>query len=124
MSSVPRRAMLVVDDDPDFRELVRLAVEGDGVDVFEAEDCVRGLALLREMSERIAVVLLDYWMPNMAPARCAGCIRELVRPSTRVVLVTAAVDAKKRAAELGLTEWLSKPFDFDILREIVLGARA
>jgi DNA-binding response OmpR family regulator len=119
-----RATVLVIDDDPDFRELVRLYIENDRIEVLEAEDCVRGVALLRKIRDRVNVVLLDYWMPNMEPARCAACIRELVRPSTRLLLVTAAVDARKRAAELGLKEWLSKPFDFDTLRSIVNTSRA
>jgi DNA-binding response OmpR family regulator len=114
-------AVLVIDDDPDFRELVRIYAEDEGMDVLEAADCVAGIAALRMARDRVAVVLLDYWMPNMEPVRCARHVCSLVRASARVLLVTAAVDARARAAEVGVAEWLSKPFDFEqlslILRE-------
>jgi CheY-like chemotaxis protein len=73
-------AVLIIDDDSDFRELVRLYFESAGVEVLEAPDCPRGIAVLREERERVALVLLDYWMPNMDPARCCSCIpRSCVR---------------------------------------------
>ena len=114
-----RKAVLIIDDDPDFRELVRVCLEGLDVETLEAEDCVHGAAQLRRAGDRVAVILLDYWMPNMVPVQCAARLRTLARPSTRMILVTAAVDAKARATELGLTEWLSKPFDLARLRRIV-----
>lgn len=117
--SKERTAVLVIDDDPDFRELVRLSIELDGIEVLEAHDCAHGVAVLDEARDRIGLVLLDYWMPNMEPTCCCKRIRALAGPDTRVVLVTAAVDAKKRAIELGLSDWLSKPFDFERLRRIL-----
>lgn len=120
MSTIDRDAVLVIDDDPDFRALVRICIEGDGLDVLEARDCPQGVAILRESSARIALVLLDYWMPNMHPIQCSARILALVRPAARVLLVTAAVDAKKRALELGLSEWLSKPFELEQLRKVIL----
>jgi two-component system OmpR family response regulator len=118
-----RDALLIIDDDQDFRELVRLCVTAEGMEVLDAADCVDGIAVLREARDRVGIVLLDYWMPNMEPVRCAKRILELVQPSARVLLVTAAVDAKVRAAELGISEWLSKPFELDCLRSIVVETR-
>jgi DNA-binding LytR/AlgR family response regulator len=62
-------------------------------------------------------------MPNMRPFHCAARIVEMVRPEARIVLVTAAVDAAARAAEVGLSEWLAKPFDLERLRSIILDVR-
>lgn len=117
-----RPAVLVIDDDADFRELVRLYLEAIDVDVYEAGDCPEGLAVLERIRDRVTVVLVDYWMPHMSPPTCASRIRKLARPSTRVLLVTAAVDAQARAAEVGIDEYLSKPFDLDRLVGIVAAA--
>ncbi len=111
-------AVLIIDDDPDFRELLRLCLDGLPIEVLDAEDCVSGVALLGEAGGRVAVILLDYWMPGLSPVRCIGRIRALA-PSARVVLVTAAVDARTRARELGLADWFAKPFDVNRLREMV-----
>jgi CheY-like chemotaxis protein len=111
--------VLIIDDDPDFRELTRLCLDGLDVDVLEAENCAQGVTLLREARDRVAVILLDYWMPGMTPAHCVARLRELKAPSARLILVTAAVDARMRARELGLSECLPKPLDSDVLRDIV-----
>lgn len=115
-------ALLVIDDDPDFRELIRVSAEAAGLDVFEAADCVEGVVRLGELRERIGLVLLDYWMPNMTPQCCAAKLKALLRPAARLILVTAAVDARRRADELGIEDCLTKPFDIDRLLVMVRGA--
>jgi CheY-like chemotaxis protein len=52
--------VLVVDDDADFRDFVRIVLEDHGYQVLEASDAPRGLALLRE--RRPDLVLLDAMM--------------------------------------------------------------
>jgi DNA-binding response OmpR family regulator len=111
-------AILIIDDDADLRDLVRLLAEGTNVDVVEAATCMEGIAALRANRDRVRLVLLDYFMPGMEPVCCA---RELcsLTDSTTIVLCTAAVDPPARAAEVGLTRWLAKPFDLDALESLV-----
>lgn len=52
-------AILVIDDDPDLRDLVRLVVESTDVDVVEAATGVEGIEALRANRDRIRLVLLD-----------------------------------------------------------------
>jgi DNA-binding NtrC family response regulator len=119
-----RDAVLVIDDDPDFREMVRLLLEEKRVCVLEAPDCATGLALLDREHARVCLVLLDYWMPGKTPADCARCVTQRTGSQIDVVLVTAATDAKKRAAELGIPRYLAKPFDAEQLERIVERAAA
>jgi DNA-binding response OmpR family regulator len=114
-------AVLIIDDDSDLRDLVRLVVEPTNVDVVEAATCIEGIAAFRANRDRICLVLLDYVMPGMDPACCA---RELcsVAGSTRIVLCTAAVNPAARAAEVGLSRWLAKPFELDALHKLVCEA--
>jgi CheY-like chemotaxis protein len=111
-------AILIIDDDADFRDLVRLIVEPTHVDVVEAATCVDGIAALRANRDRVRLVLLDYFMPGMDPTCCA---RELcsLGGSTMIVLCTAAADPSERAAEVGLSRWLAKPFALDALVSLV-----
>jgi DNA-binding response OmpR family regulator len=111
-------AILIIDDDPDLRDLVRLVVEATDVDVVEAATCVEGIAALRANRDRIRLVLLDYFMPGMDPTSCA---RELCRlvDSTMIVLCTAATDPSGHAAEIGLSRWLAKPFALEALESLV-----
>ena len=111
-------AVLIIDDDDDLRDLVRLVVEPTNVDVVEAVTCTEGIAAFQSNRDRVCLILLDYFMPGMDPACCA---RELCRVagSARIVLCTAAVDPAARAAEVGLSRWLAKPFELDALQTLV-----
>jgi CheY-like chemotaxis protein len=114
-----RDAVLVIDDDPDFREMVQMLL-GDSVTVFEAADCAAGLELLERERARVRLVLLDYWMPGKTPGECARCLMERAAPGVDVVLVTAAPNAAERAAELGIPRYLSKPFEIEQLERLAL----
>ena len=57
--------ILIIDDDADLRDLVRLVVEPTDVDVVEAATCIEGIAALRANRDRIPLVLFDYFMPGM-----------------------------------------------------------
>src|SRR5947208_14274836 len=54
---------LVVDDDPNIRELVRVFLRDEGFDVYEASDGVEALAKLEML--KADLVILDVMMPNM-----------------------------------------------------------
>jgi DNA-binding NtrC family response regulator len=112
-------AVLIVDDDPDMRDLVRFVVEAAAdVDVVEAANCRDGIAAIRANGDRIRLVLLDYFMPGLDPE---SCTREFCRVagSATIVLCTAAADPAARAAELGLSRWLAKPFELEALERLV-----
>jgi CheY-like chemotaxis protein len=113
-----RDTILVIDDDPDFREAVRLLLEALGASVLEAPDCTAGIALLGRERSRVRVVLLDYWMPGKTPRDCARCLHELAGKDVEVVLVTAAANPAERAAELGIARYLSKPFEIEQLERL------
>lgn len=114
-----RNAVLIIDDDPDFRECTRLLVEEMGIPVLEASDCRDAAKLLAQEHARVRVILLDYMMPGMEPIACVGALRKLAEGEVEIVLVTAAVDAAKRAVELGIARYLSKPFAVEQLRGVV-----
>ena len=112
-------AVLIVDDDADLRDLVRMIIEALGVQVFEAETCREGVDVLARERSRIRLVLLDYFMPGMQPIECAQAFLELAEPSTTIVLCTASVNPAGRATELGLTRSLGKPFSHAELEQVV-----
>lgn len=121
---MPRDVVLVVDDDPDFRELVAICVEDYGLTCVAARCCTEALSLAERYEGRIRAVLLDYFMPGLPPCQCASEIRARLDPAVPVVLVSAAVDIAERAAEVGLTCFLAKPFDMAQLRKLFGGAPA
>jgi two-component system, OmpR family, phosphate regulon response regulator PhoB len=114
-------AILIVDDDADLRDLIRFVVEPTGVAVVDAADCREAIAVLQAHRDRIRLVLLDYFMPGADPTSCARALCDMAGPE-RVVLCTAAADPAGRAAEIGLSRWLAKPFALETLESLVRDA--
>lgn len=111
------RVILVADDDPDFRELVRVLVETWGGEVLEANDFAGAVRLARAEHARIGLVLLDYFMPGDREA-AVNSLRDLLGGDA-LVLCTACGDITRRAAELGLAQVFPKPLDLDLLERSV-----
>lgn len=118
--------VLVIDDDPETRQVIRLMLEHNGYRVLEAHDGVTGLARLRAHPAPL-VVVLDWMMPRMDGLEmlrtlAADMDASLVRRHA-FILATALYDAP----ELLLTDLppdisisvLGKPFDsYRLLRAV------
>ena len=110
--------VLVADDDAPTRLLLRAALEPDGWRVEEAADGAHAC----ETAERVLpdIVLLDVGMPHSDGFETCASMRAL--PGGRhvpIMMITAMDDQASisRAYEVGATDFLSKPFNFTILRE-------
>jgi CheY-like chemotaxis protein len=111
MSSSGERRILVVDDDPDIRSVIRMVLETEGYAVDVAED---GFAALRAVeTARPDCVVLDVMMPGMDGHAVLGRIRTGARPALPVVMLTAAAgdDQAWQAWTEGVDYFLAKPFD-------------
>jgi CheY-like chemotaxis protein len=117
--TVARKAVLVIDDDPEFRRLIKTFADLWNVPVLEAEDCRTGLKILEREHYRIKMVLLDYFMPGMEPAKCARAILAKAGQYIRVILVTAAPDPRARAVEMEINRWIAKPFESSTLKSLL-----
>jgi CheY-like chemotaxis protein len=109
------RRILVVDDDPDIRSVVRLVLEGEGYVVDVAED---GFAALRAVeTSRPDCVVLDVMMPGIDGHAVLNRIRSGDRAALPVVMLTAAADDAQawQAWTEGVDYFLAKPFDADEL---------
>lgn len=109
------KTILIVDDDPDFRELLQVFLHIKGIATKEASDCKSAVDLLRKENCHVDAILLDYYMPGLTPCCCVDQLREVTDGATPIILITAAVDAASRARELHLKHYLSKPFDMETL---------
>ena len=116
-------SIIVVDDEPDVAELFRQrfrreARQGTYVMHFAASG-EEALALLSgEIEPGVIVILSDINMPGMDGLQLLGEIKQR-RPDLPVMMVTAYGDDERRhrARELGAFEFISKPVDFDFLKE-------
>jgi CheY-like chemotaxis protein len=90
-----------------------------GVPVLQAANCKEALKLIKSERGRIKLILLDYFMPGMEPAKCVASISAAAGSSTEIVLMTAAANPAVRAAELKMKHWLSKPFELSSLQALL-----
>jgi DNA-binding response OmpR family regulator len=99
---------LVVDDEPDIRELVREILEAEGLTVVEAPNGRAALKLLHE--QRPNIVLLDVMMPDLDGWRTLERIRDI--SDLPVLMLTArALDWERaRGLRAGADDYMVKPF--------------
>jgi two-component system, sensor histidine kinase len=106
-----RLRVLVAEDHPINLKYMNILLERMGHDAVFCEDGQAALALLKQ--RRFDVVLLDYHMPVLDGLATTEAIRQLDGPASaiKVILVTADVvnDTRKRAVEVGVNEFVSKP---------------
>ena len=108
--------ILVVDDDADLREFLRLMVTSMGFDVTCAENGQEALNVMEGHDPDL--ILLDMKMPIMNGWEfCRALEGRDARPP--IVVLTAAPDPAARAAEARADGWLGKPFEYDELEATV-----
>ncbi len=104
--------ILIIDDDPSIREIVAEALTDEGYAVRTAVNGAEGLESLT--AHRPTLILLDMRMPVLDGWGFARALHE--RGLTVPVLVmTAAQDAAKWAAEVGALDVIAKPFNLNDL---------
>lgn len=106
------KKILIVEDHADIRKLLKMTLEFDDFEIFEAATGDSGLALAEEITPDI--VLLDIMMPGTLNG-LEVCRRIKTNPTTqhaKVILLTARVQAGDREAgmQAGADDYLMKPF--------------
>lgn len=116
-AAVTSGRVLVVDDDPDIRAIVRLVLEEEGYAVVLASNGQE--ALIRVAEDRPRLVLLDLTMPVMNGWQCNNWLQDTV-PDLPVIFMSAGLRARQEAEAHRAAGYLSKPFD---LAELVSTVR-
>jgi CheY-like chemotaxis protein len=109
--------VLVIDDNPDIQDIVVLALADEPYEVVTADHGAAALEVLGQW--RPDVILLDLEMPVIDGSEFARIYRQTPGPHAPIVILSAAVDARAKARELGAAATLPKPFDLDELLEMV-----
>jgi PAS domain S-box-containing protein len=120
---VPGR-ILVVEDEPDIRLLLRMVLEGNGYSVVEAADAHRALSSVSD--EQPDLVVLDLMLPGLDGWGVLSELQHDLAPEVPVVVVSAlsSVRDKLRAFEGGAVDYVAKPFARETIIEAVEGALA
>jgi two-component system KDP operon response regulator KdpE len=108
-----QRKILIVDDEPGLRDLVRINLEHEGFAVVQAENGSQGLEAVR--SEHPDLVILDVMMPEMDGWEACQKLREFSQ--VPVLMLTARVQSQDIVTGLnsGADDYLLKPFNMDEL---------
>jgi len=117
-----RERILVVEDEKDVREMIRLNLKAAGFDVVEAGNGAEALALAKNDPPK--VIILDLMMPEMSGIEVCRALRR--NPSTSripILMLTAKSTEEDKVVgfEVGADDYVTKPFS---PRELVLRVRA
>jgi two-component system, NtrC family, response regulator PilR len=112
-SAKPR--ILVVDDEPSMREMLRIVLRRDGYDVTVAANGAQAIDILQ--SERVDFLLSDIRMPDVSGVDVLRAGKETNRDLVAFMMTAfASTDTAVEAMRLGAVDYFTKPFNMDELR--------
>ncbi|MFA6562756.1 MAG: response regulator [Verrucomicrobiia bacterium] len=120
----PHPTILVIDDNTNVLNMIRLGLENEGYIVIAASKPREGIELFRKQSQSISLVLLDFCMPEMNGGQVFDCLRK-INAEAPVLLITGFCEDIQMAKQLrnNVEGFLLKPFHLGDLigkvREIV-----
>ena len=112
MSAAPVK-VLVVDDEPPIRKLLRMGLSAQGYEVIEAPN---GRSALERLAQNPDLIILDLGLPDMQGLELLRTIRGR-NDSVPVVVLSSRGDeaGKVQALDLGADDYVTKPFGMDEL---------
>jgi two-component system, chemotaxis family, chemotaxis protein CheY len=115
--SSPLPRVLVIEDEPDLRDIAKIVLEEDGFEVLTASDGKVGLE--QALSWKPDVVLLDMGLPVMSGEEFVEAMRAQMTEPPLLIVMSAAGTISERAARLGAIGCVAKPFELDDLSAAV-----
>lgn len=109
--------ILIVDDDPQFRRVLRLSLSAHGHEIAEAGSGAEALSYLRQQPAEL--VLLDWQMPGLDGLQTCRAIRSRFDIPVMIVTAREGEGNRERALAAGAVHYLTKPFQLpDLLAHI------
>jgi two-component system response regulator PilR (NtrC family) len=112
-----RRAprILVVDDERSMRELLAIVLRREGYDVLLAENGKSAIAMLER--EQVDILISDIKMPDLSGVDVLRAAKRIDKDILGIMITAfASTETAVEAMRLGACDYLSKPFDVDLLR--------
>ncbi|MGD8191455.1 response regulator transcription factor [Brevibacillus ginsengisoli] len=102
-------SILVTDDDPEIRDIIRIYLQNEGYRVHEAQDGVQALNCLRK--EKVDLIILDIMMPNLDGIKACFQIRALSK--IPIIMLSAKGEDIDKITGLttGADDYVAKPFN-------------
>ncbi|HXD74639.1 MAG TPA: sigma-54 dependent transcriptional regulator [Vicinamibacterales bacterium] len=110
---VPR--ILVVDDERSMRELLAIVLKREGYEVLVAENGTSAIATLEK--EPVDILISDIKMPDLSGVDVLRAAKKIDQDILGIMMTAfASTETAVEAMRLGACDYLSKPFDVDLLR--------
>ncbi|MDD3051765.1 MAG: response regulator, partial [Candidatus Cloacimonetes bacterium] len=113
-----RSKILIIDDEPDIRDLYRSFLEGEEYDIYEAEDGQEAFKLAEQ--EKFDLYVTDILMPEMNGVEFMKVLK-MIDPDAVVIIITGYDDMQytRQALEYGAFRFLTKPINMREFRSVV-----
>ncbi len=111
-SSMAKR-ILIVEDEEDHRDLLRLIFSVHGFDVDTAATALDALAIVHQ--RRPDVMVVDVMLPDLSGWELSDRIKQELAPDTRILILSASADIMQRFQHSRADDVMMKPFDDDEL---------
>lgn len=115
-----KKRVLIVDDEPDVVESVKFSLELENIECLEAYDGEE--ALHKAKNEKPDLILLDIMLPKINGYKVARLLKfDEEYKSIPIIMLTARTQEKdiKLGEETGADKYITKPFDMEMLVELV-----
>jgi two-component system response regulator PilR (NtrC family) len=115
MTDRPAARILVVDDERSMRELLAIVLRREGYEVLLAENGRAAIATLER--EPVDLLISDIKMPDLSGVEVLRAAKQIDRDILGIMITAfASTDTAVEAMRLGACDYLSKPFDVDLLK--------
>lgn|GEM_PF-6986274 len=122
--SLEKKRVLVVEDNKINQLVARKFLENFGMTVVIAENGIEGVQMVKE--EPFDLILMDLHMPGMDGKEATSEIKKLGAPLDSIPIIALTADAnstvREEVLELGMTAYITKPFQPDNLKKTLLAA--
>lgn len=104
------KTVLVVEDDPKIRKLVKIYLQKDGYEVMEAADGQEAMKKIEQFDS--CILILDLMLPKISGEELCRWVREDLKSMMPIIMLTAKVSEKNRIQgfKLGADDYVVKPF--------------
>ena len=113
-----KKNILIIDDDKQILELLRLFAEENGCNVVTVETAEKGLAKIRK--QEFNLILLDIMLSDGNGLSVLKSIKN-ISPKIPVIMITGGNDIQiaEECLKCGAADYINKPFDFEYLRTAI-----
>jgi DNA-binding response OmpR family regulator len=101
--------ILIVDDDPNLRELSRVFLQNEGFDTYEAAHGIEALSMLEQL--KVDLVILDIMMPEMDGWELCRQLRSFYDFPILMLTAIGETSQKLKGFQMGTDDYLVKPFE-------------